>query len=487
MTFNKIPTWPEWQRASSSFMETRAKKPLLVQIDDLIKRYHQVLDMSRLNILMELKNAIAAWAADKIDRGANTGRLAAMQALEEVVLRTLKEQDQWGLHRYVDAVCIGYKIAIDTYTSPKNAKDRVKNEKADIANKCAALTSAIDVAYQKHLAYLAARKIGAIENSKILKIFVAPEFFFRGSYGAYQDIGWLSDILTTMRTETSKGRYADWLFVLGTAVFQTIKEKPTGAKNVKEGLLLENFALVQKGGPKQSERHEFIVEKEFPSHVDFREKSAPELGAAWYDDSTAKAKIAGATVTSVKPDGLRKDPIYNPLDATHQSVSELVGGSIFTISGITIGLEVCRDHYLGRLAHSQENGTIQIQLIPAGGMTIKDPSIATVANGIVFNVDSAAPGSVNIKVKGAAQQPNEVLPAAKAGKGEIRLFEKVAIPYPGTPATIRPDVAARLNVGFNRLQGIVPPPIPPKPGPPNLPNSVKKFGVPVLPPTPKKP
>ena len=79
--FNHIPTWPEWQRASASSMQIRAMKPKLVKIDDLVKKYHQALDMSKLNILMELRKAIEDWAADKIDRNADTGRLEAMQAL----------------------------------------------------------------------------------------------------------------------------------------------------------------------------------------------------------------------------------------------------------------------------------------------------------------------------------------------------------------------------------------------------------------------
>ncbi len=38
MRFNNIPTGTERQRASSSFMSSRASKPKLVRIDDLIKR-----------------------------------------------------------------------------------------------------------------------------------------------------------------------------------------------------------------------------------------------------------------------------------------------------------------------------------------------------------------------------------------------------------------------------------------------------------------
>src|SRR5512133_2863553 len=161
MKFENIPTWPEWQHASSSFMQIRAHKPKLVRIDDLVKKYHQVLDMAKLNILMELKGAIVDWAADKIDRQAESGRLAAMQALEEVVLRKLYELDGWGKHRYLKVVCIGFEIKAGAYSdrTPASEDTRRKEETVDIAKRCNELRAAIQAAYNKYQAYVAAKHL----------------------------------------------------------------------------------------------------------------------------------------------------------------------------------------------------------------------------------------------------------------------------------------------------------------------------------------
>ena len=131
MKFNHIPTWPEWQRASASSMQIRALKPKLVKIDDLMKKYHQALDMSKLNVLMELRKAIEDWAADKIDRNADTGRLEAMQALLDIVVRKLYELDGWGKHRYIKVACIGYVVKTGDYNpnlKPLDDRQRQRDE-----------------------------------------------------------------------------------------------------------------------------------------------------------------------------------------------------------------------------------------------------------------------------------------------------------------------------------------------------------------------
>src|SRR5262249_13030788 len=72
---------------------------------------------------------------------------------------------------------------------------------------------------------------------------------------------------------------------------------------------------------------------------------------------------------------------------------ERMGGCIFTVDGVTVGLEVCLDHAAttssntsGRLNHA---ANIQVQLIPSAGMTIG--SLRAVPGGIVFNVDGSPP------------------------------------------------------------------------------------------------
>jgi hypothetical protein len=457
MKFETIPTWPEWQKASSSFLQVRANKPKLARIDELIKKYHQVLDMSKLNILMELKTAILDWAADKIDRDATTGRLEAMQALLDIVVRKLYELDGWGKHRYIQAVCIGYVIKTGDYDpnlKPANDQQRQKDETVDVGQACNQLRRAIAAAQTAYRAY-SNNLISADEDKKTLKIFMAPEFFFRGRYGAYRDIGWTAKILSMMRTETGKPEYSDWLFVLGTAIFSTEEAPGKGG-----GRMLENYALVQKGGPKTSDLNDFVVAKEFPSHVDFKHPGVSNVN--WYDPKTSMAKTAGQISKNIMPEGGRKDPIYTPLDHTKAPVSELVGGVIFTMDGITFGLEVCRDHYLQRLAHSQEKGRVLIQLIPSCGMSIENASIGCVEKGIVFNVDGSTPHA-QMKVNwGGANLATNPASTTNAAGGQIVVLPSRRIPWPGL---VRDDVAQRLNMTTRVLSGTAPVP-PPKP--PNL-------------------
>jgi len=54
-------------------------------------------------------------------------------------------------------------------------------------------------------------------NPDTLKVFMAPEFYFRGRQGAYA-VEKLSDIPKQMREETDKFDYVDWLFVMGTSI-----------------------------------------------------------------------------------------------------------------------------------------------------------------------------------------------------------------------------------------------------------------------------
>lgn len=285
------------------------------------------------------------------------------------------------------------------------------------------------------------------EDRKILKIFMAPEFFFRGRYGAYADISWNSEILEKMRVETGKDQYDPWLFIHGSALFAT----ENMVDNLRKGLLLENFALVQKGGPKAFEHQDFVVQKEFPSHVDFQQRvnfTTPRELIEWY--SRRRVMLTGEEETLVTPEGSRKDTVTMRLaEAKLKPQSELVGGSLFTMDGITFGLEVCRDHALGRLAHSPEGGKVQIQLIPSCGMNIENDSVGGVTGGIVFNVDGGAQLHVEVRKKPGVNNLAATI-SALSGGGTIRLFNPLEIPW---PEVVSLKVANYLGLGQYPLSG----------------------------------
>jgi hypothetical protein len=122
------------------------------------------------------------------------------------------------------------------------------------------------------------------------------------------------------------------------------------------------------------------VSKELVSHVDFK-------------NDAIKLKVDGKTkhlpvVRVPEPSGYTS--------ATSEPTrfqDERMGGSIFTIDGVTFGLEVCLDHAAtpgsdsaGRLNHA---ANIQVQLIPSAGMDIV--SLKAIDGGVIFNVDGTTP------------------------------------------------------------------------------------------------
>ncbi len=91
---------------------------------------------------------------------------------------------------------------------------RREGAKTDIEKRCAVMVQAVKKAYAS---------TGFAADSRVLKIFMAPEFYFRGQQGAYA-VESLHQILPALSTETSNGKYKDWLFVFGSAI--GYREKP---------------------------------------------------------------------------------------------------------------------------------------------------------------------------------------------------------------------------------------------------------------------
>lgn len=166
-----------------------------------------------------------------------------------------------------------------------------------------------------------------------------------------------------------------------------------------------NIALVRKGGAATPVRtdggaqKELLVYKESISSVDF-------LGMDYGPGLFARAdrrvvKLYGDPARRVRatvgtPGDMRRKDAYgagtNRKEETN--LSGWGGGSIFTMDGITFGLEVCLDHLEEKLVNyfattaKPGDPQIQVQLIPSCGMSIKPPSRKCVPDGIIFNVDA---------------------------------------------------------------------------------------------------
>ena len=80
------------------------------------------------------------------------------------------------------------------------------DDKTDIQARCKEMKTAIAKAFPQ-----------ADTSENVLKVFMAPEFFFRGAKGAY-NIENVTLVRHYMAEEIEKVVYADWLFVYGTAI-----------------------------------------------------------------------------------------------------------------------------------------------------------------------------------------------------------------------------------------------------------------------------
>lgn len=367
-----------------------------------------------------------------------------------------------------------------------------KEPSKDIEKRCTLMKKAIETAFHDATLFKAKvrrSKWNVFSKKKpVLKVFMAPEFYFRGSEGGYP-VENISQIMETMREETRYKAYKDWLFVFGTAIgYQKHKEtlskilKKTDNSNIElddvartivedcelggrnsgvsrkvkkaekktradstyyeielkagdsfeKGELVDigwpdgetevfNIAMVQKGGPSPSKtpsregaeepvtdpNREVIIYKEYVSSIDYsRDENKPWSGRRIEihgDDNVRVLPTEGSVDKFSKGynepgkqlEYTDKNKKKHKYQISEFSKSGLGGGSVFTIDGVTFGLEVCLDHAYHRLKNYYDyhanNGDpkVQIHLIPSWGMTITGGKICCVDKGFVFNVDGS--------------------------------------------------------------------------------------------------
>ncbi|WP_257458867.1 hypothetical protein [Archangium lipolyticum] len=267
------------------------------------------------------------------------------------------------------------------------------NSKIDLSKRCQVMMDAVRTA----------AKSVSIAGGNTLKIFVAPEFFFRGEQGAYP-IEEVSAILPRLRQWTHSAAYKDWLFVFGTALGY-LTDGPT-----KE---IFNIALIQRGGTQSDDKDNArLVMKEYISRVDFIRPNVrtgapcPSCGTFVHtsdftnwdvnraDHRLALADKPNQRMTILRPTRGSRDHLAKGTNAPGRgregSASGLGGGGQFTMAGIRFGLEVCLDHFKARLRDSPPamgEDYPQIHLIPSAGIQITQASVACGNQGIIFNVD----------------------------------------------------------------------------------------------------
>jgi len=267
---------------------------------------------------------------------------------------------------YTAVQFIGYELFTGPGQYPKRHYVGLDSDREDIAARVALFKEAL----------IAAKNSPMVDNgSNVLKIFMAPEFYFRGARGAYPldllNSGGADDRgLVGALTDLIKGsEWADWLVVFGTIIGRS-----SGGRGRNE---VYNVALVQQGSFTKDTRLDkcVVIMKEFMSDIDFLD-IAPG-GLTLEQVSHLPAMGPGTYALEQNNPGQGGTGGYN-------------GGSIFMLNGITFGLEVCLDHLARRLLRAWPLAGdlfVQVQLIPSGGMSIETGAVATQTGGLVFNVD----------------------------------------------------------------------------------------------------
>lgn len=251
-------------------------------------------------------------------------------------------------------------IAHNIDTRPKNQTYLGKsNSKEDINERIKLVEKTLEQAREK-----------TESDSKVLKILMMPEFFFRGQEGAYsmENVQLIIEDLQNLVMDEKK--WKNWIFVFGSILGASFVPK----ENKTE---IYNYVLVQEGGFGNKEdagpNAARIVLKEYKSTIDFINSGS------------------GFVSNNVKYlERLEK--------GSEDKVWNYDGNSVFDIDGIQFGLEICLDHKKQRLEKSTDLPKIDIQLIPSGGMTIQRNAIVSKEGGYVFHCDGNGYGSTLLKV-----------------------------------------------------------------------------------------
>lgn len=257
------------------------------------------------------------------------------------------------------------------------------NELLDISKRAAFIADAIANAYPK-----------ADNHDDTLKVFMVPEFFFRGTKGAY-GFDHYDQLVEMLKGMIKNAKYQHWLFVFG-SVLLTFKGDKANTKVEGNENLIQNVVLVCKGGAGTEMK---AVVKEYMSGIDFI-----STGIKKETDSTSGVEYY-LVDKSFDPTALQHSQVTHPMAARgpgqgrEQQTNPDSGQSIIEIDGITIGIEICLDHLMQRLRKSPPalmQKYIQIQLIPSAGMDIKANSTVAVKGGVVFNCDGHQRSAVKI-------------------------------------------------------------------------------------------
>jgi len=258
-----------------------------------------------------------------------------------------------------------------------------------------------------------------------LKIFIAPEFFWRGVNGAYvfEDeapgdstvCGPVCQILAGLEELVAQKRFEDWLFLFGSIT----ASEPIRDRHNSYDSLFYNFAPVYKGFDPEKTTYEgkrFIAPKRYLSTSDFMTPQR-HLNVSGFKELIDHEQTSTHQATTVI------NPIYTrgkydyDLWIDYKGELDGLGYTILEygwlmVNGLAVSLEICLDHQVktslnaynadmttGRntlipsiVEHGLEYAHIpyfqaQIGVVSSAGMTIVQEALALTQHGIIFLQD----------------------------------------------------------------------------------------------------
>lgn len=300
----------------------------------------------------------------------------------------------------------------------------MEDTQADVEGRLSIMIAAVERAYR-----------AALLDSSILKIFHAPEFFFRGPDGGYDlNDPAVYEIVLALTGYVAQQRFKDWLFILGTIVtFEQIPDSPNYE--------YQNFALVLRGyDPLKSngKAKRFVVPKRYIGPVDFLSRT----DAAKVPTTAKSASYPAAVLKSVKS-SFRN--IYKFV---------IVENNWVVIDDLLFSFEICLDHsdqqalfsstslfaargkYKipiacgGALTHGDlPSNLAQISIITSAGISIQTGSLVPTTRGSVFLQDGIQPNAPQLWRCWIEKKQDGTLGWNKFCDNEFQAVDRPTMPY----------------------------------------------------------